>query len=151
MHSFHHARSSAARDVRTATHADIPRLVEIRAAVRENRLSDPSRVTLADYAWFIDNAAIHVFDADGIRGFSAGDPRDGTIWALFVDPVFEGLGIGQMLIAAACAALRAAGHATATLRTEAGTRAARFYRRNGWIERPHSSNIERLFEKKLVD
>jgi GNAT superfamily N-acetyltransferase len=108
-------------------------------------------VTIADYTWFIDNAAIHVFDADGICGFSAGDPRDGSIWALFVDPDFEGHGIGRKLIAAACAALRAAGHATATLGTDASTRAERFYRRDGWIARGRRPNGELIFEKSLVD
>jgi hypothetical protein len=34
--------------VSKAASADIPRLVEIRSAVRENILSDPSRVTTAD-------------------------------------------------------------------------------------------------------
>ena len=33
------------RQVSKASSADIPRLVEIRSAVRENILSDPSRVT----------------------------------------------------------------------------------------------------------
>jgi hypothetical protein len=43
MRPFHHAGSLAADDVRIATHADILRLVAIRASVRENRLSGPSR------------------------------------------------------------------------------------------------------------
>src|ERR1700692_730858 len=43
--------------MRTAVYADIPRMVELRASVHENRLGDPTRVTLADYKWFIDNAA----------------------------------------------------------------------------------------------
>lgn len=83
--------------IRTAVYADIPRLMEIRASVRENRLSDPTRVTLADYEWFIDHGPLHVWEgAAGIQGLSAGDPRDGSIWALFVDPAFEGVGVGQV-------------------------------------------------------
>ena len=38
--------------------------MEIRASVRENRLSDPIRVTLADYNWYIDHAAIHVWEEE---------------------------------------------------------------------------------------
>jgi hypothetical protein len=37
--------------IRKATRADIPRIMEIRAAVRENRLRDPSRVTVDHVAW----------------------------------------------------------------------------------------------------
>jgi ribosomal protein S18 acetylase RimI-like enzyme len=66
-----------------------------------------------------------------IQGFAAGDPRDGSIFALFVDPAHEGRGIGRALLALACGTLRAAGFATATLSTEPGTRAERFYRTNG--------------------
>lgn len=57
------------------------------AAVRENRLSDPNTVTAADCAAFIDRAEIWVWVEEGmIQGFSAGDPRNGEIFALFVDP-----------------------------------------------------------------
>jgi hypothetical protein len=66
--------------LRVATHGDIPGLIEIRGSVRENRLVDPSHVTLADYNWFIEHATIHVWEKDNcIQGFSAGDPRDGSI------------------------------------------------------------------------
>lgn len=41
--------------IRNADRADIPRLKEIRDTVRENRLRDPSRVTMDHYRWFIDN------------------------------------------------------------------------------------------------
>jgi GNAT superfamily N-acetyltransferase len=94
------------RQVRKARLADIPRLVQLRSAVRENILSDPSRVTTANYRWFIDNSTVWMWVEDEqIVGFSAGDPRDGTIWALFVDPSREGRGIAQALLPLACAQL----------------------------------------------
>jgi GNAT superfamily N-acetyltransferase len=136
--------------MRTAVYADIPRMVELRASVRENRLGDPTRVTLADYMWFIDNAAIHVWDDDTIRGLCAGDPRDGSIWGLFVDPDFEGRGIGQVLIAAACATLHQGGHRSVTLSTDAGTRAERFYLRNGWTPQGRNPRGEIIFAKALL-
>jgi len=69
--------------IRNATRVDIPRIVEIRALVRENKLRDPSRVTIEDICWFIDNPGIFVWIEDNrIVGFSAADPRDGSIFAL---------------------------------------------------------------------
>src|SRR3954452_4401241 len=136
--------------IRQALLSDIPRLMEIRGAVRENRLSDPSRVTLADYVWQIDHAPIHVWEHRGlIKGLSAGNPRDGTIWALFVDPAFEGHGIGQALIMAACTSLATAGHRVAKLSTEPGTRAERFYLRNGWRPDGYTDRGEVVFVKRL--
>ena len=129
-----------------ATSGDIPRLMEIRSAVRENILSDPSRIPVAEYQWYIDKSTVWIWLESGqIYGFSAGDPRDGSIWALFVDPSHEGRGIGQTLIAAACGTIHQAGHETVTLGTEPGTRAERFYRRNGWVSSGHKANGEILF------
>jgi GNAT superfamily N-acetyltransferase len=137
--------------IRLATRADIPRLMEIRTAVWENRLSDPSRVTLADYHWFIDHAGVHVWDEGGfIKGLSAGDPRDGSIWALFVGPAFEGFGIGQALIGESCKSLVAAGHRFATLSTAPGTRAEQFYLRNGWTANGLDDRGEMRFSKILA-
>jgi hypothetical protein len=57
---------------RRALHTDPPRIFEIRAAVRENRLSDLGLVTSADVAWFIDHGPIWVSDQPGaVAGFSA--------------------------------------------------------------------------------
>jgi ribosomal protein S18 acetylase RimI-like enzyme len=136
--------------IRKAILSDIPRLVEIRGAVRENRLSDPGRVTLADYVWHIEHAPLFVWDDAGvIKGLAAGDPRDGSIWALFVDPAFEGQGIGQALIRAACASLAAAGHRVARLSTDPGTRAERFYLCNGWRPGGYTDRGEVVFVKEL--
>ena len=138
--------------IRKAFLSEIPRLIEIRGAVRENRLSDPGRVTLADYVWQIEHGPTYVWDDAGlIKGLSAGDPRDGSIWALFVDPAFEGQGIGQALILAACTSLATAGHRVAKLSTEPGTRAERFYLRNGWRPDGYTDRGEAIFVKELSD
>jgi len=141
---------NAPPNARKAVHADIPRIMAIRHTVRENRLSDPNSVTGADCAAFIDRAEIWVWVEDGhIQGFAAGDPRDGTIWALFVEPAHEGRGIGRALLALACSTVRAAGFGTATLSTEPGTRAGSFYRMNGWIETARSPKGEIIFQRQL--
>jgi ribosomal protein S18 acetylase RimI-like enzyme len=136
--------------IRKATRADLPRITEIRGLVRENRLGDPSRVPLVLCEWFIDNSAFWLWVEDGcVQGFSAGDPRDGSIFALFIDPAYEGRGIGQMLLPLACETLREAGYETATLTTEARTRAEKFYRRNGWTEIGRQNDGQIIFRKEI--
>jgi GNAT superfamily N-acetyltransferase len=137
--------------LRRAAAADVPRIYEIRDSVHENILSDPSRVTPADIAWFLENGPIWVWqEADGtVAGFSAGDKRDGWVWALFVAPGQEGKGIGRALLKAICDTLRAAGHTTATLSTEPGTRAERHYRADGWTVTGHNESGELVFQKPL--
>lgn len=136
--------------IRQATNADIPGLMALRASVRENRLSDPGRITIADCEWYVAHGPIHLWEERGIiTGFSACDPRDGSIWALFVAPAHEGRGIGQALIAAACHSVAIAGHAQAHLSTDADTRAARFYVRNGWVSQDTTANGEVLFSRRL--
>jgi GNAT superfamily N-acetyltransferase len=134
-----------------ATHADVPRIMEIRHAVRENRLFDPNSVRAADCIAFIDKAEMWVWadPAGEVQGFSAGDPRDGSIWALFVDPAHEGRGIGRALLALACSTVQSADFGMVKLTTEPGTRAERFYRMNGWIETGHSAKGEIVFRRRL--
>jgi GNAT superfamily N-acetyltransferase len=119
--------------IRKATERDIPRISEIRNAVRENRLLDPSRVTIADVRWFIANPGIFVWEEAGrIVGFSAADPRNGSIWALFMDQAYEGRGIARALFTQSCRVLMQAGWERMWLNTQIGTRAERFYRAAGW-------------------
>ena len=136
--------------IRRAHLEERPRITEIRLAVRENQLLDPSRVTDADYHWFAENPGIWVWEEDGrILGFSAADTRDGSIWALFIDPDHEGRGIGRRLFAKACGVLRASGHRTGSLTTEPGSRADRFYQAAGWKVMGTSDRGERIFHGVL--
>ena len=124
--------------------------MEIRHLVRENRLSDAELVTAADCAAFIERSEIWVWEEDSaVQGFAAGDPLDGWIFALFVAPDYEGRGIGQQLLPLACETLRRAGHDTAMLSTEKGTRAERFYRTNGWTKTGYNRKGEIVFQKRL--
>jgi GNAT superfamily N-acetyltransferase len=140
----------AIEPIRRAVHADEARIFEIRFAVRENRLLTPTRVTSADVSWFIDHAGIWLWDEDGVvKGFSASDTRDGSIWALFVDPEYEGRGIGRALLQAALVPLCQAGYSVAKLSTDRGTRAEQFYRRFGWTEIGGTAKGEVFFELPL--
>lgn len=118
---------------RLASPADLPEIKRIRFAVRENVLSDPSRITDADYAaMFGERGQTWVRELDGeIVGFGCAF-HDGRIWALFVDPAHEGHGHGRVLHDVMIAWLRSIGVTEAALGTGQGTRAEAFYLRNGW-------------------
>lgn len=119
-------------ELRAAREADIPRLMEIRAAVRENRLTSMT-IGPDDYRPYVENARCWVAEADGtVQGFAALDAEAALIWALFVDPEAEGHGLGRALLARLIAEARARGLPALSLETEAGTRAEAFYRRAGW-------------------
>jgi len=132
-------------EVRPARAADIPRMMEIRAAVRENRLRDLV-VAADDYRLYVTDGRCWAAEADGaLLGFAALDETDGSLWALFVDPAGEGRGLGSALLAAAIAEARRRGLAALALTTEAGTRAEAFYRRRGFSGgAPDGRNIVRL-------
>jgi GNAT superfamily N-acetyltransferase len=135
--------------IRKATPADHARISEVRLAVRENRLGQPAKVAEAA-RWLYQHSTFWVWEEDGaVQGFSACDPRDGTIFALFVHPDYEARGIGRALLPLACADLKAAGFASAALTTQAASRAERFYRADGWIETGRLSDGQVVFEKKL--
>jgi GNAT superfamily N-acetyltransferase len=137
--------------IRKATRADHPRISEIRLSVRENRLSKSKYDSVErDANWIFDNSTFWAWEEGGaIQGFSAADPRDGTIFALFVHPSYEGRGIGRALLPLACQILQDNGHAFATLTTGAATRAERFYRRNGWTEIGRRDDGQIVFQKAL--
>ena len=144
------ATTDVARLIRKAVAADEPRIRTIRMGVRENILSDPSKVTDEDVAWYRDNAIFLVAeDAGEIAGFACANHQTGLIWALFIDPAQEGRGHGRALIDAALAGLKAAGHAQAWLETGADTRAERFYRRHGWRDRGRGLDGQIVFTRSL--
>lgn len=132
--------------VRQAVHADLPAILRIRAAVRENRLV--SRVIGADEVreaidhtgrgWVsLAPGAVGTGDGDPatgptVAGFAIGNARTGNIWALFVDPAHEAQGHGRALHDVMVAWLFAQGLPRLHLSTDPGTRAQGFYEAAGW-------------------
>jgi len=137
--------------IRAATLADVPAMHAVRCAVRENALTDPARITEASYAPYIAAGAAWVaVTADGgPSGFAVLDSADGSVWALFVAPGNEGMGIGRMLLDTLCNDAARRGHAALWLVTARGTRAEHFYRRAGWIGTPTDDLSEVRFERTL--
>ena len=119
---------------RQASVHDIPAMSRIRLSVNENRLHDPARITPQMYADFLEkDGRGWVAQVDGaIVAFSYANRIDGSIWALFVDPRFEGQGLGRQLLSLATDWLFSLGFTRVILSTGTHTRAAQFYTRLGW-------------------
>ena len=120
---------------RRAVPDDVPDLMEIRFAVRENVLSNLALVTpeiVADY--LVRRGCGWICEEDGrALGFAIADASPATIWALFLRPEAEGRGIGRELLRLAVDWLFAGGATAITLSTTPGTRADRFYAAQGWV------------------
>lgn len=121
-------------DLHRSAEADIPALHRIRLSVRENRLTDPNRLSEIDYRQFVtDRGETWHAEADGrIVGFGTLDHAEQSIWALFIDPDFEGTGLGKLLLCKLIEQAQLQQMSAVTLVTMPGTRAEAFYLRNGW-------------------
>lgn len=122
----------------------------VRLAVRENRLTRTT-ITPGDYAREISVTGCGwVAEVDGtLRGFAVINRDTRNVWALFVEPGFEGQGIGRALHDAMLQWMRSTGIEQFTLSTEANTRADRFYRRAGWQFVGIDASGDAAFEIKL--
>jgi GNAT superfamily N-acetyltransferase len=119
-------------ELRPARPADIPRLIEIRAAVRENRL-ERLVIGTEEYRPYVGDGRCWVAEQDGtIQGFAALDAEAASVWALFVGPEAEGNGLGRALLDRLILEARQRGLPTLTLETAAGTRAEHVYLQAGW-------------------
>jgi len=120
--------------IRRAEKSDYREMHRLRMSVRENRLRNPASVTLEDYDRIISaGGCAWVCERDGaIAGFAVADLAATRVWALFVAPEQEGLGIGRTLHGEMMAWLFSQGAERVWLVTDAGTRAQRFYETAGW-------------------
>jgi len=121
---------------REATADDIPQMQIVRNAVKENVLSDPNLVKDADYIPFLQQQGKGwVCEADGkIIGFAIADLNGANIWALFLDPAYEGKGIGRKLHQLMMDWYFSQTDKAVWLSTAPKSRAETFYRKAGWQE-----------------
>jgi GNAT superfamily N-acetyltransferase len=134
--------------IRTATLADVPEMNRLRLQVRENVLSDPTRVTeaMTADAITVSGRGWVVVEHGEVLGFSIARDADPSIWALFTLPGHEGRGIGHALHQTAVDWLWSRGARKIWLTTGPGTRAERFYRERGWRETAVLASGELRFE-----
>jgi GNAT superfamily N-acetyltransferase len=121
---------------REAEIRDIAQMQFVRHAVKENVLSDPALVPDKDVADYITNRGKGwVCEVDKkVVGFSIVDLVDNNVWALFVHPDFEAMGIGKKLHHIMIDWYFVKTNKKIWLGTEPKSRAETFYRMNGWKE-----------------
>ena len=139
--------------LREATSTDIPQIQLVRNSVRENMLSNPALVTDADCEEYLTRRGKGwVCEVDEkIVGFSIADLNDDNIWALFVQPEYEGKGIGRQLHDQMLTWYFQQNKNSVWLSTSPNTRAERFYRRAGWKEKGRLPNGELKFVLTVED
>ena len=122
--------------LRDAILGDIPQMQVVRNSVKENALSNPGLVTFQDYENFLTKRGRGwVCEIENrIVGFAIVDMVDQNVWALFVDPGFEGQGIGKKLHDTMVDWYFSQTSTILWLGTAPNTRAEKFYRTKGWRE-----------------
>jgi ribosomal protein S18 acetylase RimI-like enzyme len=124
--------------VRNACDQDIGAMFEIRTRVKENHLSHAQLTEMGITPETIRQAiaaapCAWIAQVDGTPvGFAMADVEDGSVFATFVLPEFEGCGLGRLLIGNAERFLFER-HQTIWLETAEGSRASGFYRQLGWL------------------
>jgi GNAT superfamily N-acetyltransferase len=132
---------------------DIPQMHEVRIAVKENILPNPDLITKNDYENFLlKRGKGWVCEInDRVVGFAIVDLIENNIWALFVQPEFEGNGIGKKLHNKMLDWYFSQTKKTVWLGTSPNTRAEKFYRKNGWKQAEIRANGEIRFELTAGD
>ncbi len=136
---------------REAIAADIKQIQHVRHAVKENILSDPSKVTDEDCRVMIEERGRGwVCELQGqIVGFSIVDLIERNVWALFILPDSEKKGIGRKLHNLMLDWTYGKGVQSLWLSTDPNTRADGFYKKMGWQDAGLLASGERKFEIDL--
>jgi len=121
---------------REARVMDIPQIQVVRNSVKENVLSNPALVTDKDCEnYLLNRGKGWVCEIDGkVIGFAIADLVGHNVWALFVQPDFDGRGVGKKLHDDMLDWYFSQTDATIWLSTAPSTRAEKFYRKAGWKE-----------------
>jgi GNAT superfamily N-acetyltransferase len=140
--------------IRPARISDLDQITHVRTNVIENHLSVEQLaavgITQKSIAAGMTSGDLGAWVAEfetRVVAFAMTDRRDGSIFALFVLPEFEGRGMGTALLEACETDLRKHGFASAKLGTGPETRAYTFYIKCGWQP---SSAISGTFAADVV-
>ncbi|MOA22983.1 putative acetyltransferase [compost metagenome] len=141
--------------VRKARTEDVEAIFDIRTSVVQNhlsreQLSEMGITPAALTEMLAAGAGVWIAEVDGSpAAFSSIDDEDGSVFALFVTPDFEGLGLGRLLLQEAETALFRH-HETIWLETDGrdGIRDNGFYRKHGWVHVDTMVNGDVRYEKR---
>ena len=133
---------------REACVADIGQIMRVRMSVKENVLVNTDLVTPKECEdYMVHRGKGWVCEVDNvIVGFAIADLKDHSIWALFIEPEWEGRGIGKALHHLMLEWYFAQTRETVWLTTAPHSRAETFYRKQGWLETGRKPNGEIRFE-----
>jgi GNAT superfamily N-acetyltransferase len=133
---------------REATPEDIQQIQIVRHSVKENILSNPDLVTDTDCReYMMVRGKGWVCETNGqIIGFAIADLKRNNIWALFVKPENEGMGIGKKLHDIMLNWYFNQTQETVWLGTAPKTRAEDFYKKCGWKHLGALNTFEEKFE-----
>jgi GNAT superfamily N-acetyltransferase len=139
--------------IREAVISDISQIQVVRNSVTENTLSDPDLVPDKDVETYITQRGKGwVCEVNGqIVGLAIADLVDHNIWALFLLPQFERMGIGRSLHDTMLDWYFSQTRQRVWLSTSPGTRAEIFYRKVGWKEVGLYGKGEIKFEMSIED
>jgi len=126
---------------RRARSDDAAELFRVRVSVRDNHQDEVELATLGvtreSLARMLESDDACGWCAElpeGIVGFAIARRSERDLFALFVEPGFEGRGLGSTLLDFAVEWLSAGGAETLRLTTGRGTKAQSFYLNRGWVD-----------------
>jgi len=139
-------------DIRVADKSDIPSIFKIRTSVKENHLSleqlaeiGVTPETIQEV--ILDEPCIWIaLVNDQPVGFSMADSSEGCVFAAFVSPAYEGIGLGRLLMEKVEVYLFNSFNKI-WLETAKNSRAEGFYKKLGWIATESLPNGDIRFEK----
>jgi len=137
---------------RVALSSDVEGIFDVRTSVKENHLSreemEQMGITESSIIDMIEKSrcAWVAVDDGKVIGFSMILSDEGSLFAAFVLPEYEGRGVGRRLVVLAEQELFKH-HEVAWLETDKNSRAAEFYRRLGWVEKENVSESDIKLEK----
>jgi GNAT superfamily N-acetyltransferase len=143
--------------IRVATPEDVPSLFDVRTGVRENRMSVAElasvHITPETIAAMLtgDGRGWVAEDDRKVVAFAMANATDATIFALFVRPEYEGIGMGRRLMNEAEQWLFTRGCDEIWLRTDRNpeVRANGFYQRLGWTNEGIQEDGQNQYRKRL--